>query len=118
MPHYDGIDFVAVLIGYAHDLHMLEQNQIPLGMQCFPGDPILIEIMGLTSLSAFWLLCGSVFHDEAHNAFMVLAPSICSREDEAPQLGGVVRTPSGRAFQSGNALRKERRCLKTEPHLY
>jgi hypothetical protein len=29
-------------------LQMLEQNQIPLGMQCFIGDPILIEIMGLT----------------------------------------------------------------------
>lgn len=24
------------------------QNQIPSGMQCFTGDPILIEIMGLT----------------------------------------------------------------------
>ena len=37
-------------------LQMLEQNQIPLGMQCFTGDPILIEIMGLTGFGiAFWI---------------------------------------------------------------
>jgi hypothetical protein len=27
---------------------MLKQNQISLGMQCFTGGPVLIEIMGLT----------------------------------------------------------------------
>jgi 2-keto-3-deoxy-L-rhamnonate aldolase RhmA len=38
-------------------LHMLEQNQIPLGMQCFTGDPILIEIMGLTGFD--WVMLDS-----------------------------------------------------------
>jgi 2-keto-3-deoxy-L-rhamnonate aldolase RhmA len=27
---------------------MINNGQIPLGMQCFTGDPALIEIMGLT----------------------------------------------------------------------
>ena len=38
-------------------LQMLEQNQIPLGMQCFTGDPILIEIMGLTGFD--WVMLDS-----------------------------------------------------------
>jgi 2-keto-3-deoxy-L-rhamnonate aldolase RhmA len=38
-------------------LQMLEQNQIPLGMQCFTGDPILIEIMGLTGFD--WVMFDS-----------------------------------------------------------
>jgi 2-keto-3-deoxy-L-rhamnonate aldolase RhmA len=38
-------------------LHMLEQNQIPLGMQCFTGDPMLIEIMGLTGFD--WVMLDS-----------------------------------------------------------
>jgi 2-keto-3-deoxy-L-rhamnonate aldolase RhmA len=38
-------------------LHLLEQNQIPLGMQCFTGDPILIEIMGLTGFD--WVMLDS-----------------------------------------------------------
>lgn len=36
---------------------MLAQNQIPLGMQCFTGDPILIEIMGLTGFD--WVMLDS-----------------------------------------------------------
>jgi 2-keto-3-deoxy-L-rhamnonate aldolase RhmA len=36
---------------------MLEQNQIPLGMQCFTGDPILIEIMGITGFD--WVMLDS-----------------------------------------------------------
>lgn len=36
---------------------MLEQNQIPLGMQCFTGDPILIEVMGLTGFD--WVMLDS-----------------------------------------------------------
>jgi 2-keto-3-deoxy-L-rhamnonate aldolase RhmA len=36
-------------------LQMLEQNQIPLGMRCFAGDPILIEIMGLTGYDRMML---------------------------------------------------------------
>ena len=35
-------------------LQMLEHNQIPLGMQCFTGDPALIEIMGLTGFD--WVM--------------------------------------------------------------
>ncbi len=27
---------------------IIDNGQIPLGMQCFTGDPALIEIMGLT----------------------------------------------------------------------
>ena len=38
-------------------LSMLEQHQIPLGMQCFTGDPILIEIMGLTGFD--WVMLDS-----------------------------------------------------------
>ena len=38
-------------------VQMLEQNQIPLGMQCFTGDPILIEIMGLTGFD--WVMLDS-----------------------------------------------------------
>jgi 2-keto-3-deoxy-L-rhamnonate aldolase RhmA len=38
-------------------LQMLEQKQIPLGMQCFTGDPILIEIMGLTGFD--WVMLDS-----------------------------------------------------------
>ncbi len=38
-------------------LQMLEQKQIPLGMQCFRGDPILIEIMGLTGFD--WVMLDS-----------------------------------------------------------
>ena len=38
-------------------LHMLEQNQIPLGMQCFTGDPTLIEIMGITGFD--WVMLDS-----------------------------------------------------------
>lgn len=36
---------------------MLAQNQIPLGMQCFTGDPVLIEIMGLTGFD--WVMLDS-----------------------------------------------------------
>jgi hypothetical protein len=57
-------------------------------------------------------------HCAVHGTFMTLPPYNRSREGEMQELGGVVRTPSGRAFQSGNALRKERQCLMTEPHLY
>jgi 2-keto-3-deoxy-L-rhamnonate aldolase RhmA len=38
-------------------LQMFEQNQIPLGMQCFTGDPILIEIMGITGFD--WVMLDS-----------------------------------------------------------
>ena len=38
-------------------LQMLEKDQIPLGMQCFTGDPILIEIMGLTGFD--WVMLDS-----------------------------------------------------------
>jgi hypothetical protein len=56
-------------------------------------------------LSAFWLLSCSAFHDAAHGAFMRLPPYTSRiREGEAPQLGGVVPTPCGRAFKVGNAL--------------
>jgi len=35
----------------------------------------------------------------AHGAFMTLPPYIRIREGETRQLGGVVRTPAGRAFK-------------------
>jgi 2-keto-3-deoxy-L-rhamnonate aldolase RhmA len=38
-------------------LQMLAQNQIPLGMQCFTGDPVLIEILGLTGFD--WVMLDS-----------------------------------------------------------
>ena len=38
-------------------LQMLKQNQIPLGMQCFTGNPMLIEIMGLTGFD--WVMLDS-----------------------------------------------------------
>ena len=38
-------------------LQMLEQGQIPLGMQCFTGDPALIEIMGMTGFD--WVMLDS-----------------------------------------------------------
>jgi hypothetical protein len=53
----------------------------------------------LPSLGAFWHICGSAFHDDAHGAFMTLPPYTRPREGETRQLGEVVRPPSGRAFQ-------------------
>ena len=53
----------------------------------------------LPGLSAFWLIGGSAFHDEAHDAFMTLPPYTRTSEGETRQLGGVVRTPSGRALK-------------------
>ena len=57
------------------------------------------EVGVLPGLGAFWLICGSAFHDDAHGAFMALPPYTRTREGETRQMGGVVRTPSGRAFQ-------------------
>jgi hypothetical protein len=42
---------------------------------------------GLPGLGAFWLMCGSAFHDEAYNAFMTLPPYIRIRKGETRQLG-------------------------------
>jgi len=41
---------------------------------------------------------GATLHDDAHGAFMTLPPYSRTREGEVHQLGGVVRTSSGRAF--------------------
>ncbi len=39
---------------------------------------------GLPSLGAFWLICRSGFHDDAHDAFMTLPPYTRTREGKAP----------------------------------
>ena len=36
---------------------MIDNGQIPLSMQCFKGDPVLIEIMGLTGFD--WVMLDS-----------------------------------------------------------
>lgn len=36
---------------------MLDAGEIPLGMQCFTGDPTLVEIMGLTGFD--WVMLDS-----------------------------------------------------------
>lgn len=38
-------------------LGMLERNEIPLGMQCFTGDPAIIEVLGLTGFDFVMLDC-------------------------------------------------------------
>ena len=43
-------------------------------------------------VGAFWLMCGSAFHDDAHHAFMAPPPyNNRTREGETRQMGGVVR---------------------------
>jgi hypothetical protein len=36
-------------------------------------------------MGAFWLMCGSEFHDAAHGAFMTLPPYTRTREGEVRQ---------------------------------
>jgi hypothetical protein len=45
------------------------------------------EVNVLPGLGAFWLIGGSAFHDEAHDAFMTLPPYTRIREGEVHQLG-------------------------------
>ena len=82
------------------------------------GQVLTFEGKSCSLSRAFTIISCSEFHDEAHGAFMTLPPYTRSREGETPPLGGVVRTPSGRAFKLGNALRREILCLKTEPNPY
>ena len=42
---------------------------------------------GLPDLGVFWLIGGSEFHDEAHDAFMTLPPYTRIRDGEVHQLG-------------------------------
>jgi NAD(P)-dependent dehydrogenase (short-subunit alcohol dehydrogenase family) len=56
------------------------------------------KVLDINLKGLFFLICGSAFHDDAHDAFMTLPPYTRTREGETRQLGGVVRTSSGRAF--------------------
>ncbi|WP_092124282.1 HpcH/HpaI aldolase family protein [Bradyrhizobium erythrophlei] len=38
-------------------IEMLERGEIPLGMQCFTGDPALVEVLGLTGFDFVMLDC-------------------------------------------------------------
>src|SRR5258706_10535968 len=64
---------------------------------------------------AFWLMCGSAFHDDAHNVFMTLPPYTGTRDGEVPQLGSGptpcqlsfgVRKCSQRLLQEWNKARR------------
>jgi hypothetical protein len=57
------------------------------------------KVLDINLKGLFFLIYGSAFHDDAHDAFMTLPPYTRTREGETRQLGGVVRTPSGRAFK-------------------
>ena len=64
-----------------------------------PGKPFALSEFGLVGvlpgLGAFWLMCGSAFHDDAHGAFMTLPPYTRTREGETRQLGEWSELPPG-----------------------
>lgn len=67
-------------------LEMLERNEIPLGMQCFTGDPALIEVMGLTGFDF-------VMIDGEHSGNDVRALENSLRIAERAGLAPFVRVP-------------------------
>lgn len=67
-------------------LGMLERNEIPLGMQCFTGDPALIEVMGLTGFDFVML-------DGEHSGNDVRAMETSVRVAQLAGLAPYVRVP-------------------------
>src|SRR5260370_30308734 len=74
-------------------LEMLERNEIPLGMQCFTGNPALIEVMGLTGFDFVML-------DGEHSGNDVRAMEDGVRVAQYAGLAPYVRVPD-RADETG-----------------
>jgi len=66
---------------------------------CSHADWLRVSEFGLVGvlpgLGAFWLICGSAFHDDAHGAFMTLPPYTRTREGETRQLEEWSELPPG-----------------------
>ena len=69
---------------------MLSDGQIPLGMQCFTGDPSLVEVMGMTGFDF-------VMFDTEHSANNARAMENLCRTAESVGLEPYVRVPDCRA---------------------
>ncbi len=67
-------------------LEMVRRKQVPLGMQCFTGDPALIEVMGLTGFDFVML-------DTEHAPLEVRAMEALIRTAEGVGLTPFVRVP-------------------------
>src|SRR5260370_38432898 len=65
---------------------MIDNGQIPLGMQCFTGDPALIEIMGLTGFDYVML-------DSEHSGSDPRAMETLIRAADSVGLTSFVRVP-------------------------
>ena len=82
---------------------MIDNGQIPLGMQCFTGDPALIEIMGLTGFDYVML-------DSEHSGNDPRAMETLIRAADSVGLTSFVRVPQAtdeasihRALEAGVA---------------
>src|SRR5213083_1681204 len=88
-----------------------KQRRVPA-----PGFPIPLSHSGsvksefglvgvFPGLSAFWLICGSKFHDDAHGAFMKLTHYTSIREQAITRLNAYMDT------QAHRQQRPTRECM-------
>ena len=67
-------------------ISMIDQNQVPVGMQCFTGDHTLIEVMGVTGLDYVWI-------DSEHSGINPRALEDTVRVADGVNLATIVRIP-------------------------
>jgi 2-keto-3-deoxy-L-rhamnonate aldolase RhmA len=67
-------------------ISMIDQKQVPVGMQCFTGDHTLIEVMGVTGLDYVWI-------DSEHSGINPRALEDTVRVADGVNLATIVRVP-------------------------
>jgi 2-keto-3-deoxy-L-rhamnonate aldolase RhmA len=67
-------------------ISMIDQKQVPVGMQCFTGDHTLIEVMGVTGLDYVWI-------DSEHSGINPRALEDTVRVADGVNLATIVRIP-------------------------
>jgi 2-dehydro-3-deoxyglucarate aldolase/4-hydroxy-2-oxoheptanedioate aldolase len=67
-------------------ISMIDQRQVPVGMQCFTGDHTLIEVMGVTGLDYVWI-------DSEHSGINPRALEDTVRVADGVNLATIVRIP-------------------------
>src|ERR1700712_264926 len=72
---------------------MIDNQQIPVGMQCFTGDHTLIEVMGVTGMDYVWI-------DSEHSGINARALEDTIRTADVAGLSVIVRIPEPDDFTS------------------
>ncbi len=67
-------------------ISMIDQKQVPVGMQCFTGDHTLIEVMGVAGLDYVWI-------DSEHSGINPRALEDTVRVADGVNLATIVRVP-------------------------